>query len=199
MKNELYKFNKGNLSYEKVSLMKVYLLPIVLFSVVSSWIGATNANPSVVEKLTETERLIVISEETHFTKSKLITEIGYMNFRFPEIVYAQATLESGNFTSPIFKENNNMFGMKLPRIRVTTAIGENRGHATFENWMSSLHDYGMYYNAYLRDLNTEEKYYSYLNKRYAEDPNYIIKVRRLADKFKDEKVFWHYKDEANKY
>ena len=198
MRNGLYTFNRDNISFEKVSPIKVYGLPIVIFLVLGSWFGATTAEPEVIEKLTTTERLIVVNQETKFTKDRLIVEIGYMNFKHPEIVYAQSILETGNFTSPIFKENHNMFGMKLPRTRATTAIGEDRGHATFENWKSSLHDYGMYYNAYLRELN-EEQYYEFLKKYYAEDPNYIIKVMNLAEKFKRQKTFWHYKDEANKY
>lgn len=198
MRNGLYVFNKGKVSFEEVSLIKVYGLPIVIFLVLGSWFGATTAEPEVIEKLTTTERLIVVNEETRFTKDRLIVEIGYMNFRHPEIVYAQSILETGNFTSPIFKENHNMFGMKLPRTRATTATGEARGHATFENWKASLHDYGMYYNAYLKELN-EEQYYEFLKKYYAEDPNYIIKVMNLAEGFKREKTFWHYKDEANRY
>jgi len=46
-----------------------------------------------------------------------------------KLITAQAGFETGNFTSVIFKENNNLFGMKLPKVRKTTAIGENRGHA----------------------------------------------------------------------
>jgi len=198
MRNELYKFNKGNLSYEKVSLRKVYGLPSVIILTIIMFFGATKDATPVIEKLTEVERMIVIDQETHFTKDRLIVEIGYMNFKHPEIVYAQAILETGNFTSVIFKENNNMFGMKLPRTRATKAIDENRGHARFENWEDSLDDYAMYYNAYLKNLN-EEKYYQFLEKFYAEDPNYVRKVRKLAEKFKKQKIFWHYKDEANQY
>lgn len=198
MKNELYQFNKANLSYEKVSLKKVYGLPMVVFLVLFTWFGAVKDEPQVIEKLTKVERTIVVDQETQFTKDKLIVEIGYMNFRHPEIVLAQATLETGNFTSLIFKENNNMFGMKLPRTRATKAVGENRGHATFDNWEDSLDDYGMYYNAYLKSLN-EESYYQFLKEFYAEDVRYVDKVRRLAEKFKKDRTFWHYKDAANKY
>jgi len=198
MRNGLYIFNRNDISYKKVSLIKVYGLPIVFLLTLGSWFGAVNADVNIVEKLTEVERLIVVSEETYFSKDKLQVEIGYMNFKYPEIVYAQAILETGNFTSIIFKENNNMFGMKLPRIRATKATGENRGHALFDNWEDSLDDYGMYYNAYLKNL-SEEEYYGFLRQYYAEDPKYINKVKKLANKFKDQKVFWHYKDAENNY
>lgn len=57
------------------------------------------------------------------------------------VLKSQAILETGNFTSNIYKENNNYFGMKLPRIRKTHADGENRGHATFPLKIDSITDY----------------------------------------------------------
>jgi hypothetical protein len=69
---------------------------------------------------------------------------------FPEtakMIVAQAAHESANFTSKIFRLNNNPFGMKLPESRFTSAIGENFGHAVYSDMLSSAHDYWLYYNA----------------------------------------------------
>jgi len=193
MRNGLYVFDKSSLSYQRVSFLKVFSIPIIVLFLLGSFFGATTADPTVIEKLTEVEKLIVINESTKFTKERLQVEIGNFNFKFPEIVYAQAIIETGNFTSVIFKESHNMFGMKLAKLRPTTAVGESRGHAEYYNWIDSLHDYGIYYAKYLMDLN-EEEYYAFLSKYYAEDPNYVKKVRRLAEKYKKQKLFWHFKD-----
>ena len=199
MRNELYKYNKDSLSYEKVSFKSVYGLPIVLFIVVNMFVGSRVYEPTVIEQVTEVERQIIIDIENEFSYKQLVAAIGNKNFRYPEIVLAQATLESGNFTSDIFKENNNLFGMKLPRLRATEATGENRGHATFETWDDSVDDYALYYaDQGLRRLN-ENKYYEYLKQHYAEDPNYVTKVKRLATKFKAERVFWDWADKGHPY
>jgi len=121
-----------------------------------------------------------------------------MNFDHPEIVLAQTTLETGNYTSAIFKENHNLFGMKYAIRRVRLSNGTERGHAWYDNWKHSLYDYAFYYSKYLDDM-SEEEYYDYLKQNYAEDPSYITKVRKLAERYKTEKVFWHYKDAADNY
>jgi uncharacterized FlgJ-related protein len=63
------------------------------------------------------------------------------------MIFAQAAHETGNFTSDIFKENNNLFGMKLARVRKTTAIGENRGHAVYKSVEDCIADYWLYNRA----------------------------------------------------
>ena len=55
-------------------------------------------------------------------------------------VTAQAMHETGNFTSPIFKENNNLFGIKKSR-EGKYQTGVNRGHATYKNVYQSIYDY----------------------------------------------------------
>ena len=64
-----------------------------------------------------------------------------------KMIVAQAAHESANFTSKIFKLNNNPFGMKLPETRFTCAIGENLGHAVYSDMEGAAHDYWLYYNA----------------------------------------------------
>lgn len=64
-----------------------------------------------------------------------------------QMITAQAAHETGNFTSPIFRLNNNPFGMKLPEVRRTTAIGTYKGHAVYKSIESAVEDYWLYYNA----------------------------------------------------
>lgn len=64
-----------------------------------------------------------------------------------KMITAQAAHESANFTSKIFRYNNNPFGMKLPETRFTCATGENFGHAVYENLEGAAYDYFLYYKA----------------------------------------------------
>jgi len=57
-----------------------------------------------------------------------------------EFIMAQAMFETSKFTSNVFLENNNMFGMKLPKKRSTLATGENLDHATFKSLSDSVQD-----------------------------------------------------------
>lgn len=60
---------------------------------------------------------------------------------------AQAAHETSNFTSKIFRENNNLFGMKFPKVRKTTAIGERYGHAIYNSLKESVEDIALYHKA----------------------------------------------------
>lgn len=178
---QLYKYESSTLEFKKVSyplmvLKSLWLLPLIFL------LGMTLApDKEKIDELSYEEKLIVIAEGTKFTEEKLISEIERLNFRFPHIVMAQAQIESGHFTSPIFVENHNMFGMREAKVRANLARGTKRSHAYYDTWRESLYDYALYYSTYLSKLRTEDQYYSYLDQSYAEDPNYISKVRHQAN------------------
>ena len=121
------------------------------------------------------------AEETpkpEFSKEALWCYILEKNILHPEIVYAQAVLETGNFTSRIFRESHNLFGMKLPKIRPTVATGERYGHATYCHWKDSVDDYLLWQEMW-SNIETEAVYYTLLQRVYAEDQNYTRLVKTI--------------------
>ena len=103
----------------------------------------------------------------------------------PHIVLAQMKLESGNYTSKLALENNNYFGMKQPRKRATTSIGEKNGYASYKSWVHSVLDYALWQKEYAREL-TENQYLDSLAK-YAEDKNYNLKIKKLSKNLENRK------------
>ena len=97
---------------------------------------------------------------------------------------AQALHESGRFTSGYYMENNNLFGLKYPGSRPTTALGVRNQHSYYKNWEMSIVDYALYQAAFLRQLNTEDKYLQYLNQYYAEDSIYDKKLKQYLQETK---------------
>ncbi len=83
-------------------------------------------------------------------------------------IYNHARRESGNFKSKVFRENNNAFGMRLPRRRTTTAIGRNRGYAVYTNWYDSIYDYWLWYDN--KPIKSEQSWGSYLRSRNYMNP-----------------------------
>ena len=110
-------------------------------------------------------------------KDSVLNFIFELRLDHPYIVYSQAIIESGNFTSNIWRENNNMFGMKMPERRPTLAIGISKGHAVYKNWKECIIDYALFQSSYLREL-TEEEYFMKISNSYAEDGSYEKKVRK---------------------
>jgi uncharacterized FlgJ-related protein len=125
---------------------------------------------------------IIKPVDPSFSKERLLETLKDMRVKYYDIVYAQAIVETGRFTSNIFRNGNNLFGMKLARQRPTTAIGEYKGHAKYRSWEHSVMDYALFQAAYTKKCKTREEYLQYLKRNYAGDPDYVNKVRQIANK-----------------
>ena len=107
-------------------------------------------------------------------------EIVDAGIEFPEVVLRQALLETGDFSSKVFQENCNLFGMKQARVRETTAMGTSRNHAVYTNWKASIQDYKHWQDYNFERDSCNGDYYSYLIKRkYATDRSYIHKLKSV--------------------
>lgn len=116
-------------------------------------------------------------------KDDLQTMIFELRIEHPDIVYAQAQIESANWTSPVWLENNNMFGMKAAGSRITTCVSVHMGYAVYINWRYSVLDYALWQTANARGL-TDEQYVDKLCGIYAEDPLYRGKLMGMIKKNK---------------
>ena len=114
-----------------------------------------------------------------FSTANMLRLMNQIGIAYPDVVFAQARLETGNFTSKVFRENKNLFGMKLPRVRSTTAIGEQNNHASYIRWQHSVADYKLWQDEVIKKYRTKRAYLRYLSKHYAEDKRYIHKLKQM--------------------
>lgn len=170
-----YSYNKESLEFKKISIRKYVIIAILIFLSM----GFGGAGIKIV--LINGEKEINLVTENSFSEEKLIKEIESYNFKYPDIILAQAYLESGNFKSNVFLENGNLFGMREAGGRVTTALGTKNNHAYYENWRQSLIDRSLFEAAYLRNLSRSE-YMLYLKRNYAEIKDYDKLVQNLINK-----------------
>lgn len=180
----LYYYSRTELQFKHLGLK--YILFYIIFVICLGFLAGSAAfdltKENRVKLLTEEERLIVIHEYNQFTQEKLVSKIKELNIRYPHIVLGQAMLETGFFTSKIFRENNNLFGMREAKQRITTAKGTENNHAYYTSWQESLLDYSFYQCRYLSNIQTEEQYFQYLEQSYAEDTSYVPKLKSLINK-----------------
>ena len=114
-----------------------------------------------------------------FSKSPqegLIEALEYYVVKHPEIVYAQAVLETGNFTSEKYKVYNNLFGLYNSK---------RKRYYRFKHWTHSVKAYvDMIQYKYKGDNNKPPNdYYRFLQKvGYAKDPNYINKLKGIVSR-----------------
>jgi hypothetical protein len=185
---KLYSYNKNTLQYNEVP----YLLrtsKIILFISIFLFLFSGSTIPIEKVYVNNSEEILIIEKENEFNEQRLINKIKELNLPYPHITLAQAKLETGDYSSKIFRENHNLFGMKEARVRIHTAQGTQFNHAYYNTWRESVYDYAFYQCRYLSNINTEDEYLSYLDQSYAEATNYVsilktmIKREKLREKF----------------
>lgn len=191
----LYTYNKTKLSFERISFKNLLYILLITFtaSAIFMKIALNNAHDKAFIEASsipvEEGFYTVETEADTFSKEALVKELKRLNVRFPEIILAQSILETGHFSSRIFVENNNLFGMKEARARSTTAAGTQLGHAFYDNWKQSVMDYALFQNAYMNRLRKEKSYLKYLEKNYAEAENYDVRLLQIIEKEKLAELF----------
>lgn len=135
--------------------------PALFISFLKGYIKRLNKDlSSVVEPSVEPV------EQTDVTLKSLYKEIVKNKILFPEIVLSQALLETGNFSSRVCLEYNNLFGLRK----------RNGEYYRFARWEDSVQAYRDYVQYKYRGGN----YFSFLDRiGYAEDRNYTLKVRTM--------------------
>ena len=102
-----------------------------------------------------------------FSEANLIRYMDILEIEYPNIVLAQAKLESGNFTSNRFKQYNALFGFQTSNTNVLK----------YKSWKQSVINYK---NWQMRRLKDDEDYYDFLVRvGYSEDPNYVNKLKQF--------------------
>lgn len=109
-----------------------------------------------------------------FSKSPqegLMEALEYYEVKHPEIVYAQAILETGHFRSKVYRECNNLFGLYNSRTE---------SYYKFDHWSESV----VAYLDFIQDrYKPPNDYYKFLlDIGYAEDPNYINKLKGIVSR-----------------
>ena len=182
-----YVFDKETLQLKKVSWVSLGAKLLTAFIVLSLVVGWT-VTPKQRD-YSETEIMLIMAKQNQFNPEKFESEIRKLNFKFPHIVYAQAVLETGGFQSKMFVENHNLFGMKEANKRINTARGTQNEHAYYDNWEKSLIDYALYSATYLYSIDNEDDYLNYLGQYYAEDRDYVNKIKDVIVKEKLKEKF----------
>lgn len=173
-----YKYDNDNLAFYPDKTFKVVqlILLALIFALIISSIGyfLLKKEEKTTTKYILTENIVKKPEY----KKTVFELIDNYPFKFKGLIKAQAIEESGNFTSPVFKENNNCLGMRLPHQRLTLATGSNLNHATYKCLEDCIIDRLIYEAKYLNDLNKKE-YLTYLDSVYAESGGYSERLLKI--------------------
>lgn len=122
-----------------------------------------------------------------FSEELLIKCLELEGIKYQDVVLLQSRLETGYYTSDIFLNGNNLFGMKYPAFRPSVATGVYKDHARYEHWSDSVIDYALWQQYYisrgyrLGEGQDSDFYLVFLKSiPYAEDKRYVSKLVQLS-------------------
>lgn len=119
-----------------------------------------------------------------FTEENLVLELNRSEILYKDVFLAQSILETGHYTSEVFKHGNNLMGMKKAGKRESTAIGTYKGYAKYASWTESLKDYNLWQKYFSHKFKTKEQFLAFLNTRYSQDGSYAKKLLLVLKKNK---------------
>lgn len=100
----------------------------------------------------------------------LMEAFEYYDIHHPEIVYAQAVLETGHSKSVGCLKHNNLFGLYNSKAK---------RYCRFNHWSESVVAYKEWIQ---RRYKPPEDYYEFLKRiHYARDPKYIKKLKKIVN------------------
>lgn len=116
------------------------------------------------------------AQQSKFSTDSLILYMKKIGVKHIKIALQQAKLETNYFSSPIFIENKNLFGMQLAWSRKHVAIGRKDNYALYSDWKNSVKDYYLWQNQF-GSLTGKENYGKLLtNRKYNMNKNYVQTV-----------------------
>lgn len=139
----------------------------------------------IVGRQTSSHNKSIILQDTIISEkidtNNVIYYLQKHKVRFSHIVLAQSLLESNNYKSKLTKTNNNIFGMKVPAQRFTFAENHHDfgNYSKYENIESCILDYKSWQMQNAYNITSEEGYFNLLSKIYAEDKEYVQKLKKL--------------------
>ena len=110
---------------------------------------------------------------------------------YPEVIYAQAVLESSSGKSELAKTCNNLFGMKKASTRPNTQINYmvnertslEKIYGVYMNWQHSVIDRILWDEwVFSGKKPTREQYMAKLGGVYAEDKQYVSKLNKIIER-----------------
>lgn len=153
--------------------MKKKVISILLVSIILGFVTGYSLHHWIRDSRNVDNEVILLPEHPFYLLEEVNEEVLYntlkhYGFPNPAAITAQAVLESGNFKSRLCIRHNNLFGLYNSR---------KKSYFKFDSWISCVFAYKDFI---LNKYKEGEDYYGFLSRiGYAEDPNYVEKVKKL--------------------
>lgn len=113
--------------------------------------GSKQTTPEIIARPTPPQE----QKPIELNRCNLLAELKKQGVHYPHIVFAQSMIETGNLSSFICKERNNLFGMHNPTVRKSKTIAKKgEKYAKFDTWQDAVKDLKLWQA--MHELNGQE-------------------------------------------
>ena len=113
--------------------------------------------------------------------SILYAYLEEINAWYPDILLAQAKIESASYTSTVFKKANNLYGMKQVYSRFHCQTSSFNSYGGYDSWKLSVLDRVLYDLFVFDSIKPERDIYLKQLRNYAESQNYIEIINKVIN------------------
>lgn len=176
-----------NLRIRCTLLFIAWLLAIISYTLIFiKYIELTEHVKQLTDKVTKDEQILSLEYSIGYwfiNKPEEVNDSVLLEFLienkawYPEILLRQAKIESGNYSSNIYKNSNNLYGMRKVGSRQTTQTSTYNGYGVYNNWCLSVLDRLLWDIFYFDNKKPSEEEYLNAIDIYAEDSNYKNKLK----------------------
>lgn len=118
-----------------------------------------------------------ISSNKNISKVEIKESIINHGVKWPDLCYAQARIETGNFKSKFFKKYNNLFGMKISSRKMHSYKTRNN-YCIYFSWQKSIEDYKKFQDKFEK----REDFENYLKHNYGSNKKYWKLINSVLNK-----------------
>ena len=176
---DLYKINI-------IASLVALIFSVSFFILLGIYLNKADKINILTEKIQQEEQMLsleysigywFINQPEEVNDSILYVFLKDNNAWYPDILLKQAKIESGNYTSDVYKNSCNLYGMRKVGKRQTTQRGIYKGYGVYDNWCLSVLDRMLWDVFRFKNQKPNETEYLKALEQYAEDTNYINKLK----------------------
>lgn len=100
---------------------------------------------------------------------------------YPDILLAQAKIESGSYSSTVFKKANNLYGMKQVNSRFHCQTSSFNSYGGYDSWKLSVLDRVLWDMFIFDSIKPEREVYLRALRNYAESETYVQAIQKVIN------------------
>lgn len=178
---------KKNLKHEKIILAGFIGIIIILFCIFHFNCKSQKHTP-IQEQTILSEKSIeqhigeaILYPAIEINDSILYNYLLEIGAWYPDILIAQAKIESASYTSNVFKKANNLYGMKSVYSRFHCQTGAYNNYGCYDSWKLSALDRVLWDLFIFDSIKPQREEYLRALRNYAEAQNYITTIQKTIN------------------